>query len=163
MTRNVLFVCTANQCRSPVAEAICKTIARADGLDVRSLSAGTYALDGIAAQPTTIKAARAAGFDLTDHRSQPVSATLLKNADVILAMAAEHADWLRRFSPQSRGRIHLFKPYCEARHSGEGPLLDNDDIADPVGLPFEAHAAMVAEVEELLNKLVGRWKRGDAN
>lgn len=153
--RSVLFVCTGNQCRSPAADIILGQLVREAGLDVAVSSAGTAAYWGEFAQEPTAQAARELGYDLAPHRSQPVTEELLQGADVILAMARRHQQWLMRTAPEAAARVHLFKPYCLGR--AEQP---DDDIPDPVGRPLDVHRECVGEIESLLRLLVRRWQAG---
>lgn len=157
--QHVLFVCTGNQCRSPAAEVMFKTLAREAGLAVTVESVGTHAWDGVPAQPATVQAASLLGYDLTSHESRPVTKALLERADVVLAMAEEHVRWLADAYPEDEDRVHLFRRYCEGkRDRGARPT---DDIPDPVGQPLAVHEACLRAIETLLKQLVERWKNAD--
>ena len=99
-TRSVLFVCTGNTCRSPLAEALCKAaLARRLGCPESELprkgfvvnSAGVMAYPGGDASPGAADVARAYGADLTGHRSRLVDPDLLEAATDVIAMTAAHA------------------------------------------------------------------------
>jgi protein-tyrosine phosphatase len=85
---SILFVCTANRFRSPLAEAIFQAELTKRGLqtDWQVGSAGTWTKDGLPAMPEAISAARELGLDLTFHRSRPVSAELLRQCDLVFVM-----------------------------------------------------------------------------
>lgn len=164
--RRVLFICTANQCRSAAAAAILEQIARDAGLELEVASAGTHAVDGIPAQQSTIEAAWEAGFDLRGHRSQSVTRDLLDWADVVLAMTRGHVGWLLQvMPPQSTGRVRLFKPYCEGKfEDGSAPSMYlEDEILDPIGMPDDEQRVMIAEMRRLLQAMVDRWRRKGAS
>ena len=90
-TYNLLFVCTGNTCRSPMAEAIARAEFGRRGwqhVDVRS--AGTSAVPGTAASGEAVTVARERGIDLSLHAAQPLSTVLLDWADLVLAMGPSH-------------------------------------------------------------------------
>ncbi|NQV05652.1 low molecular weight protein arginine phosphatase, partial [bacterium] len=78
---NVLFVCTGNICRSPMAEAIAKEMA--GDLDMAFGSAGLYAMDGACASPNAVEAAMAFGADVRDHRARQLDPEVAGWADRI--------------------------------------------------------------------------------
>ncbi|MEO0248903.1 MAG: TRAP transporter large permease subunit, partial [candidate division WOR-3 bacterium] len=95
----VLFVCTGNTCRSPLAEALCKQLlAQRMGCAVEELprrglvvlSAGLQALPGMPATPEAVAAAQALGASLEQHQSRPVTPELLSRADFVIGMTSSH-------------------------------------------------------------------------
>ena len=100
----VLFVCTGNTCRSPLAEAI----ARARGVD--AASAGLAAAEGRPASPGALLAAVWRGIDLSGHRSRPVSRALIEQADQVFTMTADQAQYMARLYPEARAKIHALSP-----------------------------------------------------
>jgi L-threonylcarbamoyladenylate synthase len=115
----VLFVCTASICRSPMAEAMAQQMLAAKlGCSIGDLpergyticSAGTDTLRHLPASPNAVEAMRREGLDITAHRSQPVAAALVEDADAIYVMAREHAEIIARDLPAVRGKIRLLDP-----------------------------------------------------
>jgi protein-tyrosine phosphatase len=82
----VLFVCTGNTCRSPLAEAVARGAAAARGLDVRFASAGVRAAGGEPANEHAIELVRDRGGDLAAHRSRPLTRGLVEQHDLVLVM-----------------------------------------------------------------------------
>lgn len=132
--RRILFVCTGNTCRSPMAAALLNHMARpretcgacADGGEPPALvatSAGLYAADGAPITPAAVRALQAAGVvpvaasDYTAHCARTVTAELLAGADEVIAITAAHAMELMMRFPEHAAKIEAF------------PL----DIADPYG------------------------------
>jgi len=87
---SVLLVCTANICRSPMAEALLRARLGEAAADWRIESAGTWALEGEGAAPRAIKVLKARGIDLSQHRSRVVDASLLNRARLVLVMEKGH-------------------------------------------------------------------------
>ncbi len=151
LPRSVLFVCTANQCRSAAAEHFLRRRLRQAGLSLQVGSAGVAAWPG---SPALIDTARAAGeldVDLRDHESRQVTPQLLQQYELILAMTRRHVLELYDLYPPAASRIFLFRAYCLGQGNGE-------DLDDPVGLPLEAHLACLRTIDSLVGSLVARWQ-----
>ena len=83
---NILFVCTGNTCRSPMAAVLINKIAIDRNLDVRIESAGIYAADGDSASTQAIEVMKEYGIDLSEHRSKRISEDLIAASSLILTM-----------------------------------------------------------------------------
>ncbi len=127
--RTILFVCTANSCRSPMAEVLCKKLlAERLGCSVEELqergysvlSAGTAALWDLSASQAAIEAMERAGLRLADHKSRPLTPGLLDDADVVFVMAGHHGESIREMYPEAAEKVRLLDP-------------GGEDVADPVG------------------------------
>jgi low molecular weight protein-tyrosine phosphatase len=130
-TLRVLFVCTGNTCRSPLAEAALRAELGADAARVEVGSAGTGARNGEPASAGSLDIAAAHGIDLAAHRSQHVTEPMLAAADVVLVMEPSHLAAVRALGAP-RERSHLLSEWPAP---GEPELV----ISDPYGGSREAY------------------------
>lgn len=130
----ILFVCTANRYRSPIAEACFRRELSKRHLqpawDVQS--AGTWAQAGLPAMPEAILSARQFGLDIREHRSREVTAAILAAADLILVMELDQKEALQIEFQASRHKVALLTEVTEGL-----PI----DIIDPVRFPQNQQAA----------------------
>jgi protein-tyrosine-phosphatase len=122
----VLIVCTGNTCRSPMGEAILRSILPADLVDqVVVTSAGTGAGEGSPASEFAVQVATARGVPLEQHRSRPLTPQLIRDADLILGMEPSHVAFAKELAPDSSKRVHLV-----SEHGAEGGA---EGVRDPIG------------------------------
>lgn len=123
--KKILFVCSGNTCRSPLAEAIARNVLAARlGFEVEIASAGTSAIDGAPASRHSMEVAGQHGLDLSGHRSRPLSTDLVRNADLIVTMGVRHREVVGEIDPDSLESTFLLTNFSD-RHHG--------DIPDPIG------------------------------
>jgi tRNA threonylcarbamoyl adenosine modification protein (Sua5/YciO/YrdC/YwlC family) len=146
----LVFVCTANQCRSPMAEVLCKHLLAehlgwpVDELAARGfvvLSAGVYAAFDLPASRGALRAMRERGLDLSAHRSQPLTPSLLDDASVVFVMTRHHAECIADLFPEANAKVRLLDP------SGA-------DIPDPVGGSEETFRECAADLERHLREVI---------
>lgn len=123
----VLFVCTGNICRSPMAAALFSAqLARraaAAGHEWTVVSAGTWAAHGLPAAPHALAVMAAKGIDLTPHRSRILTEASLNAADLVLVMTASHREAILAEFPSAAGKVYLL-----SQMTGQ-----TFDIHDPYG------------------------------
>jgi protein-tyrosine phosphatase len=138
----LLLVCTANVCRSPMAEAAARHRFGQRGLPVRVSSAGVSALAGEPAHPLSAAAVASAGYgDLSTHRSRLASSALLREADLVLCMEHEQRRRIVALAPLQAGRVRLLGHWQQV------------EIADPVSGALEGFEQCLA----LMHACLGQW------
>ncbi len=142
----VLFVCTANICRSPMAEAIFNALMENEGLTTHVRSAGTSALTGRGLAPNASAALEEIGVYANDHRARQVSEALLEDADLILTMSSRHVEELGQIYGNLSGRAYTLPEYT----GGVG------GIPDPYGHTMFAYRACARQLLDNLDLLVKR-------
>ena len=153
--RQILFVCTANVCRSPMAEAIFNALAEERGLAWRAESAGVAALVDEDITPNARSALDEVGIYANEHRARQVGEEMLEEADLVLGMGPRHVATLRRRFGGLSERVYTLPEYALGAPPEEG-------IPDPYGQTMTAFRASVRQLLEYTEGLVGRLEREGA-
>ncbi len=109
---HILFVCTGNTCRSPMAEGFMRKLAKERGIPVEVRSAGVAAMDGMSMS-------RHAEAVLRDHQiqdhitSSSLSADVLEWADLVLTLTGSHKQNVLARFPSAAGKVYTLKEYAE--------------------------------------------------
>ncbi len=143
----ILFVCSGNTCRSPMAESIARAeLAKRMGVSqddlekkgVSIVSAGAFAMPGSRATPQAVEAVKSLGADLTKHRSRPLTVELIHQADHIFTMSRSHAAAVTALVPSAADKTTTLDP--------EG------DIDDPIGGDLSLYQQVAEQIQQLVGK-----------
>lgn len=146
----VLFVCTGNTCRSPMAELLCRdmiakrlhcTIDELEDRGVLVMSAGLASMLGGRATVEAIEAMSDLGLDLRNHETQPVTEPLARHADAIFTMTRSHREAIVSQWPSAAERTEVL-------------AADGADICDPIGGPIERYRACAQQIRTALETRV---------
>ena len=147
MARKILFVCTGNTCRSPMAEGIFRKAA--EGTDLEVSSAGVAAHPGSGASPETITVLREQGLELEGFRSRMVDDEMLEEAEAVFCMTEGHLDMLERMHPGQEEKYHLACDFVEI--NGRVGV----DVPDPIGMGRSAYEMTSKVLNEAVAGIMG--------
>ena len=179
----VLLVCTGNICRSPMAEGLLRSALerRLGDRAPRVASAGTIARDGARAMPEAVEAAAELGVDISRHSARRLRREHIRDAVLIVGMAAEHRQDVRALVPEAEARTFTLKELVRVleatdrrplnatlddgflagavadanRRRAGSPATAEDDVMDPLGLSLHGYRAVASEVGDLCERLAG--------
>jgi protein-tyrosine phosphatase len=145
---HIIFVCTGNTCRSPMAEGLLREALAARGIDnVTVGSAGTGAWEGAPVSEGAYLVGLEHGLDLGEHRARLLTRDLVREADLVLTMSGHHLARVAELGGEHK--VHLLGSYAgrDASHS---------EVPDPFGADLACYRTTFSELQELIGMVVSR-------
>jgi len=139
--KTILFVCTGNVCRSPMAEGLFRRAAQGRG-DYRVLSAGLGAVEGQPPSPLAVQVMQEIGVDISDRRSRMLTAELVQQADFIFGMTHGHVDTVTLLYPAAAEKTFLLREFDDTLEPFE------KDISDPIGGTYATYLHCRQQIEQ---------------
>lgn len=151
MIKNILYVCTGNTCRSPMAEYLTRSMLKSSGItDVDVASQGIAGSPILQVPETVVRLMDEQNIDIRSHQPSQVSPERMDWADVVLVMEERQKQVLGIRFPEAKAKIFLFKEYIGEAKEGE--------INDPIGQSEEGYRQCLTELKKAVFEVVERIK-----
>ena len=143
----VLFICTGNCCRSPMAEGILKDyLHRKKIKNIEVDSAGIMAPADLPPSNYAIMVTVENGIDISSHRSKLVNRELVESSDLVLVMEQSHKDYINKFFPFNKKKVYLLKNFAANAKDGE--------INDPMGYDLDTFRTCFQELKKEIYRII---------
>ncbi|MGO8764683.1 MAG: serine hydroxymethyltransferase [Limisphaerales bacterium] len=145
--KTILFICTGNVCRSPMAEGLFRKAMGNRG-EFRIFSAGIGAIDGQPPTPHSVNAMKEIGIEISAQRSRALTSELVRQADYIFGMTHAHVDTIGLLYPAAAEKTFLLREFDDSLEQFE------KDIPDPIGSPYDVYVHCREQIEQGINSLL---------
>jgi glycine hydroxymethyltransferase len=152
--KNVLFVCTGNICRSPIAEGFFRHLL-GNRRDIEVASAGVHAVRGQPPSLYAVQVCEEEGVDISGLRSQPLSAALIDRATHVFAMTGAHLETIHMLFPQGAEKSFLLREFEEP-----GTTVWRD-VPDPIGLGRDVYEVCARTIKKALPSVLAFVEQGE--
>ena len=137
----IIFICTGNTCRSPMAEGLFRAHGGEDKTGLTAASAGLFTQDGMPASQNAVAAVAELGADITAHRSRMLTPDMAQDAHYLVCMTGAHYDRLCELFPDCADKVFTLLP---------------EDISDPFGGDLETYRRAAAEIDKGVRSIIER-------
>lgn len=147
VSKSILFVCTGNSCRSPMAAGFLKEMLK-EQKEIKIDSCGIISSSFAGATPQAIELMKEYGIDISFHKTRSLSKDLIDGADLVLVMEEKHRGRVRELNPEAGKKTFLLKA-----SAGDKEILE---IRDPIGLSNEFYREVAGEIKSTLERALPR-------
>lgn len=147
-TKTILFICTGNVCRSPMAEGLFRDALGEHKDTFTILSAGMDAMDGLPPSLNAVEATKEVGVDITRQKSSQITREMVDQADYIFGMTWNHVMAITHFFPEAAPKTFLVRHF----DTNVGP--DKKEIADPIGGPLEVYRLCRDQINQGIHSII---------
>lgn len=138
---HIIFICTGNTCRSPMAEGLFRAHGGEQETGLAAASAGLFTQDGLPASDNAVTAAKELGADISAHRSRVLTHDMAQSARYLVCMTGAHYDRVCELFPDCADKVFT---------------LTQRDVSDPFGGDLETYRRAAAEIDEGVRSIIGR-------
>lgn len=138
---NIVFICTGNTCRSPMAEGFFKNMGGEQKTGLKAQSAGIFTQDGLSSSQNAMVATKELGIDISNHKSKQITKDMLNDAKYIVCMTGAHYDKIVDMCPQVEDKVFT---------------LAQTDISDPFGSDIQTYRDCAMQIKEAVQSIIER-------
>ncbi len=154
MKPRILFVCTGNTCRSPMAEGLMRHYLKESKIEAEVLSAGLSAFEGSPPSENSVKAMQEKGIDIREQQSTQLSGSLVDEVTHIFALGSGHLQVIQEYFPQAVEKTFLVREFIAQDEADR-------EIGDPFGGPLEQYQETRDQIDQAMPSIMAFVKTGD--
>lgn len=140
----IVFICTGNTCRSPMAEGLFKAMDGENKTGLKAVSAGVFTVDNLPASEYAITASGELGADISNHKSQVINDSIINDAKYIVCMTASHYDKILEKYPDVNDKLFTLMPA---------------DVDDPYGGTLDDYRKCASQIQKGISSIIERLKK----